>query len=408
MQSAKNEILAGTIVLAAVCLLLVGLFKIGAVNLAREKPRALSVRFDDASGLKTYDPVFYAGVEVGKVTRIALVRVEQAVPPAEAEPGKEPAKDPKKAPEMRMVTLVEVQMEVKADVEYKSGSEAMIDKTLTGITSVVIRPGPGADALKEGEYLKARHADTLTDIAANVKPLVQEVKALIADLRKLVGDEEVRANFKGAFEKINKTAEELQSAVGTLKSILQDNKENLGAAIANLKETTASADAILKENREKLKGIFEGVQKFTDGLDATKGKLDEALANLDSAMKKGGEILDSNSRNIAKSIANMKDTSTNLKATSEEVRRHPWWLLHNPDEEEIESLNLYDAARHFNSAAGSLNEAAAELAALTKGGGPPPPDVAKEALAKVEATLAKYQEAEGEFWKRLKAAKGGK
>lgn len=537
MQSAKNEILAGVVVLVAVGLLLAGLMGVGGIRFTRTVPRVLTVRFDDASGLKTHDPVFYAGVEVGQVSKIAFVRVRPSADDTGSQSGNAlspvaqlamgallkslSSPDPKarelacvilgklgtsaeqavqaltkvlkdKEPTVRLaavealgkigpaaigasrellmvlpepgplgdaameafirigptaipaleevtkeveglacaraasalttldlhnqpvltgdVTRVEVQMEVNSTVNYRHESEAMIDKTLTGITSVVIRPGATEVPLGVTELLKDKHADSLAEMAANVKPLVEEVKGLIGDLRKIVGDEGFKTNIKSAVEKMNQATDDLKTGLATLRDILKDNKDDIHTTITNLKEGTGSADAILKENKDKLAATFDNVKKFTEGLDGTKQKIDSAVTSLDETLKKGGDLIESNSRNVNKAIANLKDTSANLKSTSEEVRRHPWWLLHNPDEKEIESLNLYDAARHFNVAAGSLDEAAAELRELARGSGTggANADHAKDILLRIDASLKRYQEAEEEFWKRLAKAKAEK
>ncbi|MBI3269618.1 MAG: MCE family protein [Planctomycetes bacterium] len=410
MQSAKSEIIAGLVVLAAATLVFLALFGVGGIEIKRETPRVLTVRFKDASGLKTYDPVFYAGVEVGKVSRIGFVRVQApapAVPPVPAAGGTPAGTEPiPGAPSGETVenTLVEVRLDVKTDVKYLSGSSAMIDKTITGITSVVLQPPPGGvEPLQADELLLAKESGSLSDIMTDVKPLIAELKGLIADLRKLVGDEEVRTNLKKTVENLKNGSGSIEEGATKFKEMMAGNKENIDETLSNLKKVTGSAGEVVGEkNRENLAALFKNLRDFSDGLAATKEKVDAALASTDAAARKAGAILEGSGGNINKATANVKDFSVDLKATMGEIRRHPWWLLHNPDESELESVNLYGAARNFNMAASSLDGAIADLEALSRPGREGvDAKLVEEARATVQASLGRYQEAAKEFWARL-------
>jgi formiminotetrahydrofolate cyclodeaminase len=108
-------------------------------------------------------------------------------------------------------------------------------------------------------------------------------------------------------------------------------------------------------------------------------------------------LVATNRGNIATTLQNFRETSDHLLALSKEVRRAPWRLFATPDKKEVESLNLYDSARAFASAATDIQTCADTLQVMIearKEGVAVNPDILQGMLKRLEETFARYQEAE--------------
>ena len=79
--------------------------------------------------------------------------------------------------------------------------------------------------------------------------------------------------------------------------------------------------------------------------------------------------------------------------------RNPWRLIHKPEEPEIRSQNIHDAARAFSNGAEQLDQALAKLKAVD------PKTVAPEQIKKIQDHLRKtfenFSKAEQALWKEF-------
>jgi hypothetical protein len=144
----------------------------------------------------------------------------------------------------------------------------------------------------------------------------------------------------------------------------------------------------------------ETVDKLTAMLDKANTSLDDvksATASLSTLVVTQKPVLE-------RMIANMRLTSDQLKLTAIEVRRSPWRLLYKPEQQELETDNLYDASRSFALAATTLESTAESLSALMNKYGEKidtaDPDL-KLILSNLHETFEKFSTAETDFWKSL-------
>jgi len=108
---------------------------------------------------------------------------------------------------------------------------------------------------------------------------------------------------------------------------------------------------------------------------------------------------------LEKVIARLAEVGHNLSDVSEDLRAHPWKLLNKPDEKEIAFENLRNAASNFVRASGMVEDAIKGLKELEGRRDLPPPEQArlvKAALARLEADLSKYTQAEAYFTQLLR------
>lgn len=142
---------------------------------------------------------------------------------------------------------------------------------------------------------------------------------------------------------------------------------------------------------------------------AVAARIEQTLAEADTALKTAKSALEDARRLISderidKMINNFAEVSTNLKLTSQEVRRAPWKLLYRPKEGEFRIQGLVDAAGSFAVGAESLESVAVRLQALLAGVEDDKPidrDRLESILSQLEASFEQFQKAERRFWEEL-------
>jgi methyl-accepting chemotaxis protein len=131
-------------------------------------------------------------------------------------------------------------------------------------------------------------------------------------------------------------------------------------------------------------------------------KIAKDFASVSSEVK---EVVLLHRGNVDEMIDNMALVSANLKATSKEIRRNPWRLLYKPDEKELHSQNIYEAARAFVNGAEQLDQAVAKMTGLAKAhpeGIPSDDPTLLKVRAHLEETFGKFSKAEQALWKELR------
>jgi hypothetical protein len=206
------------------------------------------------------------------------------------------------------------------------------------------------------------------------------------------------------------------------KESLPDTLDKLKTTSANLAETSekakgavAKVNAILDENRDNLKKTIthasslaekadKGADEILTNARAASADLKVAVADFKIVAADSKALLALNKGGLGQTIQNFNETSEHLKALAKEVRRAPWRLFAKPDKEEVESLNLYDVARAFASAATDLETLADTLQTMVeakKDGVAVDQEMLDGMQKRLEETFARYQAAEAALWKEF-------
>ncbi|MDQ7778895.1 MAG: MlaD family protein [Planctomycetota bacterium] len=398
---ARNEVKAGIVIFVALSMLVIGIFVVGDFASALRESRMVHVLFDDIGGLKTDDPVYACGVKVGRVKEVSFSA-------SRSKEGKEHTK-------------VLVAMSIRTDAVIREGYSVTVDKTLTAITSVVITPGSGAVVQSSPEKpLVGTSPSNISDIASKISDQATELgqvllekitviseevngilstmSALLNDVRGIVGDPSMRENIVATVERIRQSVEDIKGLTESAKAMVDENREAVRSAVENIRDSANTLNLTLSENREKLSSILTKLDKTSDTLDST-------LAKLGEAGDKAAGLFDDNRENIQRMVESLKTTASTAKTTIEMIKRQPWRLLNKPERQELETTDLYDSAHQFNEGAAAVNEAAADLLlTMSRAGGQVDGTQLQRAIDKLDASLAKYDEAEKAFWRCLNDA----
>ncbi len=146
--------------------------------------------------------------------------------------------------------------------------------------------------------------------------------------------------------------------------------------------------------KRDIPAITEQVQKTIAKADAALDEAEKALSNL----KELGE-----DERIDRIISNVSEISTNLKLTSQEVRRAPWKLLYKPSEREAKVQAIVDSAGAFAAGAERLDSASLRLQKLMADSDEElDPEKIERMVSELQSSFEQFQEAEKKFWDELR------
>ncbi len=254
----SSEAKVGLFVLIGIILLAYMSLRLGGIQLGRAEGYTLFVDFDSAAGLDPNAPVRVAGVEVGRVKKIAL-------------------KDDK----------AHLELQIQPDVKIgKDFTAVLTTKGLLGEKYLELVPGvPGAPPLKEGEYITRTrsYADMdrlitlLTDVSGDIKEITESLSNVLG------GDE--------GEQTVSNIVHNIEELTFRLNRIVAKNDEQFESIMRNLESFTTllreEGPGITTELRATIKNLNESLVKTSDNLNGmiseNRGNLKEGIENLKAA-----------------------------------------------------------------------------------------------------------------------------
>lgn len=270
--------------------------------------------------------------------------------------------------------------------------------------------------------IQGEQRSQIQQIIGNVAAITAEVKGQLPDMLKT--GKRVLDNVEKVSEKANVALDKATETVDNVKAISVTFKERSDAWAERIDKTLDNTQALAKKARDLLDEKSPTISTALDNVkdasanlkDVTQDVRDTQMAKISAAVDKATTALENlraasaSIRDIAagqkpvleRTLANAQLMSDQLKLLAIELRRTPWRLLHAPTEEELDTDQLYDAARSFALAAGALDSASANLKAVAS-----QPDASGETVGGMVEHLAalfeKFKEAEKTFWEQLRA-----
>ena len=229
------------------------------------------------------------------------------------------------------------------------------------------------------------NADTLLSKAQGS---LDSLNTSLDHIKTVTGD--IAINSKSWNEKISKILDRADNAVSKLENLVETQQQNVKDSLANIK--TATTDA---------KDLMAGLKNNTlDELNTAMTSVKQTAENLKSSSAKIRDFVAGAKPVLEHTLAKAQISAEQLNLATVEIRRSPWRLLHSPSEDELETDNLYDAARSFALAAGALQTASASLDAVVAQNNTDPKQV--QAMVEHLGTIfEKFKSTEKIFWDTL-------
>lgn len=413
MHTQRDHIKAGVFVAVSLLLAMGVIVVLADLDRLLEGRQSVSVRFalsDGLRGLKPGSTVTLGGVPVGTVrsiedigeeaadgrTRVMAKMVRARIPSRyrigtdavielDAPPigsdsklnirsvGQGPAIDPDK-PLLGRVASSPLVREMVAELGFEDRQRMELQQTVTDVSALA------AELRRELPGL----IDRLDQLVLRVEPIAPDAAKAVADIRAVASDLARHSDaWVGRIERITESGERM---TGSLDGLVERSVPVVEETLGNLREASGS-----------IRG--QTLERFN-------AMLDEARASIENVRAASEELrtLAAGQRPVVeRMLANLQLSADQLKLAAIEVRRSPWRLLYRPRTRELETDNLYDAARSFALAAGTLDSAARALRAVAAD---PRADATRiqQMVQQTGEVFGKFREAEDQFWRMLRDA----
>jgi len=421
MTSERDNFKAGLFVIAGVALALTAIWLLVDFNRFFEKTQTVTVRYalsDGLQGLKEGAAVTLGGQPVGEVLAIT----DETDPSGQRVTGK----------------LIHFEIPRKYKL-YRNASIVLSVPAIGTGTKLNIRSVGDQGAYQEGEVLQGDIAGTtltrslvqdmgiedlqrqqLKNIIANVESITQTLKTDLPTIsrkvqRMLDEVDPLVAEAQDVITGMSQTIEDVKTVVADVRSRRQKWFDQIDSIVAKADESLTIARDLLREKDPVIRESLDNVHTVTADVREVTGRvkdetMDRVAEAIETAQTSLENIRDSTEQIKAlivgqrpvleRALANAQLTTDQLKLAAIEVRRSPWRLLYRPSDTELDSDNLYDAARSFAQAAGALDAAAASVRAIsqTEGG---QNEQLQEMLTHLEGLYVEYEKAEKRFWEAL-------
>ncbi len=242
------------------------------------------------------------------------------------------------------------------------------------------------------EVQRAQIRNIITNVEGITTTLAtrkEDVNQIVQDVAHVTGG--LRQYSDSWWERIESITGSAKSALETADGWIHENEPVLTEAVAKGRDTMANAAEIT----EKFK--TESMPKIEVALDRAR----EAIGYVKDTSEELRTVVTTQRPVLERMLANMRLSSDQLKLATIEIRRSPWRLLYKPGEKELETDNLYDAARSFALAAGTLESSADSLQSMLDKYGDeidPNDENLKLMLENLQLSFERYTEAEKHFW----------
>lgn len=192
----------------------------------------------------------------------------------------------------------------------------------------------------------------------------------------------IMANADDASARAPALISEIQSAVATGRSMLENHTASIGRILGNVELVS---ERVRFETMDQAEGMLrEGTLALTDARGLI-GNIDETVTDARPE--------------IGTTLANARGISQQARLMLEELRAQPWRLLKQPSKEDLEREPLYAAARAYAEAVADLRAASEALDAAVQGRGPDrgtptSPDRIAAVAQSVQSAYDRYADAE--------------
>ena len=268
----------GIVMLIALAVLGYFVLRIEDISLNRSRTtREVKAIFDDVAGLDDESAVRIAGVRKGHVTNIRVLPDGRA----------------------------EVTMQVDDDVPLHSNAHAKVANLgLLGEKYIELEPGSAqAPVLPAGDItLRGVQPASFDDITEQVSTIAEDVKAITASMRQVMGGESGQ-------QRLEEIVENVRLVTADMRLLVASNRANIDATLGNAREITAqlrveiprladSIDAVARqmggtvgENREDVRDVVQNLRGLSKDLRVTADNLNDITGQVRTGEGSVGKLL---------------------------------------------------------------------------------------------------------------------
>jgi len=339
--------------------------------------RTFDVIFRDGQGLREGSSVRVAGIDSGRVVGIDLTEYEGAL-----------------RARVRISLPVPLARRLRQDVKVT------IQPSLTGTSRVnIVSSGRSGVALVAGQVVRgvestffdpileqvglgpverSHLSHTIAEVRGTVDAAAPRVRQILTSLEETAAGaresaetvrpsieasaahvEELTRRVSAAAPKIEATLVRLESLTGHADGLITENKANLHATLASVRDLTATLQDVSNKNRGRAERLLAGIE-------LTRARADRVLYQADILAGQGVQIMTKNRANMERTITNVKDATDWADKLVQKIYANPFVLspLYKPTPEDTRVSTVYDTAQVFTKGAQELNDLVKTLDAM--------------------------------------------
>jgi phospholipid/cholesterol/gamma-HCH transport system substrate-binding protein len=233
MKSFKTETYVGIFVLVGFLIFIWGTMQI--TNIGEDGGYELYAVFDNAAGLDVNAPVRMVGVNVGRVKGIDIIE--------------------RKA---RVILYIDQGRKIDKDAQVSIRSQGILGDKYVGIS-----PGGSGDYYEEGESIaRTRSGTDIDSLMDSLQTAGTDLSAILASLRKVIGTEEGERSMAEILQNTRSLTANIDKLTARLDSMTDENRADIRAAVANIRQVTED----LREDLPSLTGKLEGAADQVTGV----------------------------------------------------------------------------------------------------------------------------------------------
>lgn len=310
----------GLVVVGAVVILIWGVNYLKGFNVFSSE-EIYFAKYDRVDGLKKSSPVTLKGYKVGQIKSIKFNG-------ASAEH-----------------LLVEFSISNEFTLP-KNSAARIISADIMGTKQIVLIPGDSKNLLQTGDTLQGSiEGDLKEQVSMQMLPLKKKAEKLMSGVDSVltviqyIFNDSTKNNLTRSFGSIEQTLKKLESASGTLDTLLTGQKNHLANIVSNVDSITTN----LKDNNKNVTTILTNFSSISDSLSAA--DIAQTINNAKSTLNQTNEILEKiNSGEGSMGMLVNNDTLyMNLEAASNSLTNLLIDIKHNP--KKYMHFSLFDTGK---------------------------------------------------------------
>ena len=325
MEAMRERTLVGLFVLIAAGLLFGTMLAVyGGLGASTVSHRAY---FKYAAGVQAGAPVRYGGMTVGRVTRVRI--------------------DPGNSTRIEIEWVVSRDTPVKTDSVAKiSALGPLTDNYIevtTGSQQAALAP-PGSVLSSQEAFGISQLGDAAASMMPDARKAIDKLNQNLDDLRVTLArandllNDRNRANIGGSLDNVNRMLSDGRPKVArsleNLDGMLDDARPKVSASMAHVQEVTEKMSPLLDDVKaataranDALAHVDSTLLENRDNLKASVASLRDTLAQSAVLVDRLNLSLDQNSPNIDEILDNLRMSTENLRVLTETLKRSPSSLI---------------------------------------------------------------------------------
>ncbi len=321
----SNEIKVGVVTILFALALYLAMAHMGV--LGKKTGRTFTVQFVRVGGIGIGSSVRYAGVEIGKVTGIAISELPTYYWDTKTERGifitDKDGKEIRVDQALVTIMITNDSMFSKSPM-FTDNTIVTISTSLMGDKWIEIRPKPGI-LLKSDQTILGQPPTTMEDFMAKAESAIEKVDKAVQSVDEILGDPQTQKNIKLSLENFKDLTANLKDASSSAKDGIDRIANKMSEVASNINRVVNNANTVMSNVDRQITVSGSNIQNLTGTLSRIAGDNEGDIRVLVKNLVQTSKSLKQTMLTIENLVSKKEfsedilQTLRNIKNTSEEV-----------------------------------------------------------------------------------------